>query len=65
MNVWMNEIENYIKKEKVNLYGEDAFNTISDKINLLPMFSNDFCMEIDNQKDLFKARKYFRENGSK
>lgn len=65
MKIWMEEIDTYVKKNKTDLYGEDAFNSISDKINLLPMFTTDFCMEIDDHNDLIKAKKYYGENGFK
>ena len=65
MHIWMNEIDIYIQNNKTDLYGEDAFNSISDKINLSPMFTTDFCMEIDDHNDLIKAKKYYGENGFK
>ena len=65
MKIWMEEIDTYVKQNKTDLYGEDAFNSISDKINLLPMFTTDFCMEIDDHNDLIKAKKYYGENGFK
>ena len=65
MKIWMEEIDTYVKQNKTDLYGEDAFNSISDKINLSPMFTTDFCMEIDDHNDLIKAKKYYGENGFK
>ena len=65
MKIWMKEIDNYIQQDKTNLYGEDAFNNISDKINLMPMYTTDFCMEIDDHEDLLEAKKYYEKNGLK
>ena len=62
MKIWMKEIDNYIQQDKTNLYGEDAFNNISDKINLMPMYTTDFCMEIDDHEDLLEAKKYYKKN---
>ena len=62
MKIWIKEIDNYIQQDKTNLYGEDAFNNISDKINLMPMYTTDFCMEIDDHKDLLEAKKYYKKN---
>ena len=62
MKIWMKEIDNYIQQDKTNLYAEDAFNNISDKINLMPMYTTDFCMEIDDHKDLLEAKKYYKKN---
>ena len=65
MQVWMKEIDNYIQQDKTNLYGETAFNNVADKINLMPMYTTDFCMEIDDHEDLFEAKNYYEKNGLK
>ena len=53
----MYEIEKEVKKGNVDIYAEDAFNKISDKITLNPLyFSKEFCMEIDTMEDLKEAR---------
>ena len=46
----------------MNSYAEDAFNEISDKVMLRPLyFDEGFCMEIDTVEDLEIARnKYGR-----
>ena len=62
MKIWIKEIDNYIQQDKTNLYGEDAFNNISDKINLMPMYTTNFCMEIDDHDDLLEAKKYYKKN---
>ncbi len=54
---FLNEIENFIMANKVNCYAEDAFNKISDKIKLYPVYyDKEFCMEIDDFDDLEKAK---------
>jgi len=65
MQIWMKEIDNYIQQDKTNMYGEIAFNDIADKINLLPMYTTDFCMEIDDHQDLLQAKNYYEKNGLK
>ena len=56
--IWMNEIEKEIKKGNLNIYAEDVFNKISNKINLKPLFFyKEICMEIDTKEDLEKAKK--------
>ena len=62
MEIWMAEVDKLILQDKTNLYAEDAFNNISDKINLMPMYTTDFCMEIDDHKDLLEAKKYYKKN---
>ena len=56
-SIWINEIEKEIRKGNVNCYAEDAFNNISNEIILKPLyFTDEFCMEIDTNEDLRKAR---------
>ena len=55
--IWMEKIDEFIKKGKTNRYAEDAFNEISDKIKLSPLYyEKEFAMEIDDFEDLKKAR---------
>jgi len=65
MQIWMKEIDNYIQQGKTNLYGEIAFNNVEDKINLRPMYTTDFCMEIDDHEDLLEAKNYYEKNDLK
>jgi choline kinase len=65
IQIWMKEIDNYIQQDKTNQYGEIAFNNVADKINLMPMHSTDFCMEIDDHEDLLEAKNYYEKNGLK
>jgi len=62
-NLWLKEIEKFVKKNNLKVYAEEAFNLISDKIELYPTYYQDeFCMEIDNFDDLKIARNFFRNN---
>lgn len=58
---WLAEIEKFIKREKINCYAEDAFNEISDKIMLRPLYHEEFCMEIDTADDLEEAKRWLRK----
>lgn len=54
---WLVEIEKFIIEGDVNSYAEDAFNKISDKIILSPLyFDAELCMEIDIKEDLEIAK---------
>ena len=56
--IWINKIEKEIKKGNLDIYAEDAFNEISDKITLSPLyFDKEFSMEIDTKEDMEIARK--------
>ena len=60
--LWMEEIGRFIHRKEVSVYAENAFNNISNKLKLYPIYYQDeFCMEIDNFDDLQKARKFFRQ----
>ena len=52
-------VKKNFRDNKLTLY----FNNISDKINLVPMYTTDFCMEIDDRDDLLEAEKYYKKNG--
>ena len=61
--LWLEEIGKFVEKGNTNVYAEDAFNKISDKISLHPIyFRDEFCMEIDNFDDLEKAKGYFKKS---
>ena len=56
---WLDEIEKFIREGDIKSYAEDAFNKISDKIMLRPLYFNEeFCMEIDTKGDFKIARAY-------
>ena len=62
-NVWLNQIEKFINKNRVNCYAEDALNEILNKLILKPFyFTNQICKEIDDIKDLEFIKKFFKEN---
>lgn len=64
-NLWLDEIRKFVEDGNVNVYGENAFNNIYDKIKLHPVyFSDEFCMEIDDFSDLEIARKFFKQQNS-
>jgi phosphoenolpyruvate phosphomutase len=54
---WIYEIEKEIKDGKLEVYAEEAFNKISDDVNLKPLYYEDkTCMEIDTVDDLKTAK---------
>lgn len=54
---WLEEIENFIRKGKMDIYAETVFNEISDRIVLHSLyFDNEVCLEIDTKEDLKLAR---------
>ena len=56
----INEVGIFIEKGKIDCYMEDAFNTISNRIILKPVYySDEFCMEIDTLNDLKLAKSYY------
>lgn len=51
--IWMKEIEKEIKNGNDNIYAEDAFNAISDKLLLEPVYvTKSICREIDTIEDM-------------
>jgi len=59
---WLQEIDKFIKNGSKGSYAEDAFNNISDKIILRPLYFNEeFGMEIDTKED-FKMAKNILKN---
>ncbi|MBA7536657.1 hypothetical protein ES705_28921 [subsurface metagenome] len=60
---WLNKIDEYVEKNELNYYAEDALNEILDDVKLLPLFyKKEICMEIDSEEDLFEARKLLRNS---
>ena len=56
-HLWMNHIEKFVKNNNTSCYAENAFNEISDTIDLHPLdIVNEFCMEIDTLDDLNLAK---------
>ena len=60
--LWLKEIGNFVRGGNVTVYAEDAFNNISDKIRLKPVYYEcEICMEIDDFNDLQVAREFFKK----
>ena len=61
--LWLNEIENSVKKGQTKIYAENVLNKLSDKISLYPVyFDTGVCMEIDTIDDLRLARDLARNH---
>ena len=59
--IWLNQIEVFVKEGNVNVYAENALNMITDRIKFYPAYyDEDFCMEIDDFEDLEKAKNYLK-----
>jgi len=59
---WLEEIERFIKSGDKESYAEEAFNQISDKIILRPLyFDEEFCLEIDTKEDLKTAKNIIKD----
>ena len=60
--VWLNEINRFCEKGTTSVYAENAFNTISQKINLLPLeLGGRLCFEIDNVADFEYGKEVYRQ----
>src|SRR3989338_4064162 len=58
MDCWMSEIDSFIRKGVTDCYAEDAFNKVSAKMDLYPLyFETELGMDIDDQEDLITVRK--------
>lgn len=54
---WSQNIENFIARDDVEAYGEDALNPILSKKTLYPLYYHDvFCAEVDTIEDLEYVR---------
>jgi phosphoenolpyruvate phosphomutase len=61
-NAWLNQIEKFVEANLLEVYAEDALNTILDKLSLKPFyFNNKICKEIDDFDDLTLVRKLLRK----
>jgi len=56
VNIWIEKADDMIKKGLVNEYEMAALNGALNIIQLYPYFSDTFCMEVDEKKDLIKLR---------
>jgi phosphoenolpyruvate phosphomutase len=54
--LWLSTIDDFIRQGRVDCYAEDAFNQVSHRITLRPLYFEEFCMEIDTAEDLETAR---------
>ena len=58
---WLHQIGELVKRGDLTVYAEDAFNEISDKLILRPLyFDEETCLEIDTKDDLELARSLFK-----
>lgn len=55
--VWLDEIKAFCEAGEVNCYAENAFNRVSEHMELLPYDYKDLlCMEVDKEEDLLAVR---------
>ncbi len=53
VNIWLDEITEFVKAKNTGVYAENAFNEVSDKAEIYALdFKDDLCSEIDNAEDL-------------
>jgi phosphoenolpyruvate phosphomutase len=56
--LWINKIDNFIKKSNVLCYAEDALNEVLDDLKMHPVYySDEICFEIDDKEDLKMVKK--------
>ncbi len=60
--IWLAEIDNFVRDKRVDCYAEEALNRVSDRIDLHPLYYEEFCMEIDTLEDLELARDLVKNN---
>ena len=59
---WLDEIGKFVLNKQVTVYAENAFNKISETIELKPCYySGILCMEVDTPEDLALAKKWVAE----
>jgi len=55
---WMEEISKFVERGEVKCYAEDAFNMVSHKMDIRPLYyGEELCMEVDDHSDLEIANK--------
>ena len=60
--MWLNKIDEFCENNNTGVYAENAFNEISDKLNLKPLdVRNELCCEIDTPEDLSEVTVKVRE----
>lgn len=62
MRLWLAEIDAFIRRGEVECYAETALNEISGRIDLRPLYFDEFCMEIDTIEDLELARRIMADH---
>ncbi len=61
--MWLNQIEKFVKNNQIKCYAEDALNEILSKHILKPFYINDVnCKEIDDFEDLQSIKKILQKN---
>lgn len=64
-DIFMNEMDQFVRNNEVNCYAENAMNNITDAIHIHPVYyTSEFAMEIDDHEDLEKAKRYFIKQNS-
>jgi phosphoenolpyruvate phosphomutase len=59
---WKKEISRYIDQGHLQVYAEDALNSISGQITLYPFYyTSEFCLEIDTPEDLLLAQSFIQK----
>lgn len=62
IDLWLNEVENYVQNGHVKVYAENALNQILDKVNIKSILYNDFFIdEIDNLEDYQRVANTIRD----
>ncbi len=62
---WMEEIRRFVEDDNVKVYAENALNNLLDELVLHPVeLKEQFCMEVDDEKDLEVARSYLAGKGA-
>ncbi len=57
-NIWIQQIDKYVKDGRVNCYAENALNDVLSGIQMRPVYFNEAGMEIDNPEDLKEAESF-------
>jgi len=58
--IWLNEIERFCDGGNTSVYAENAFNNVSNEMNLVPLdVQGYFCGEVDNMQDLTHIREIY------
>ena len=59
--LWLDEIDRFCSRGITGVYAENAFNNISDKMNIFPLdITGRMCFEVDNREDLAYAQNAYK-----